>query len=602
MAPRDQGLMGQYAGMITRAVALIIDILIVIVAVLIISAAITLPLDFFLNVNPASCGVDPVQGTWLQRWPTIFNLLCNFSNRILLAVAILTGPVYFIFLATAGGQTVGKYVMGVRIVSENGKPMGYGKATLRWLGYFVSLIPLGLGFAWVVVDDRRRGFHDKIAGTCVIYAWRAHQNEYLLARVQRFFGRVSKHTNLKLEEVLATQNTELVMLAVPGYGELRGLIQMVQGGSQTGRFQILGVQEYAKSGDGILSRIDDMEFAMSPATFSEAAGLSADRLQQIQTEIPVDSFVLAALVTEVDADALVKEVSRRTTAQVRRYDLGRARATATQTPTGARTSVAVAPAAAAAPAAGATIGAQAPVIPSAVPTSAGPAQLEHLAAAPLSAPVLEPDKAATASAQAAILSPAVSAADHAPFATWQRRYPSLLQLGEELAALPEFKASAINDAIGERAIPQLVAAPQDLNAIKGIGPVLEQRLYRAGVGTYWEVASLSDDDLRRIFALTEFQSTQVDLAAIRADARRLAVSSGTIGHFWQGPAPDDFEPIDGIGPVFEQRLYAAGIRTYADLAGASAEQLAQIVKAPKPSQPDFASWIEQAQHLAQTRA
>ncbi|MEI2784675.1 MAG: RDD family protein [Candidatus Nanopelagicales bacterium] len=116
-------------------------------------------------------------------------------------MAILTGPIYFIFLATAGGQTVGKYVMGVRVVRLDGKPMTYVGSALRWFGYLASLLPLGLGFFWVVIDDRRRGFHDKIAGTCVIYSWRAQQNEYLLARIQRFFGRASKRGRVALMRV-----------------------------------------------------------------------------------------------------------------------------------------------------------------------------------------------------------------------------------------------------------------------------------------------------------------------------------------------------------------------------------------------------------------
>jgi predicted flap endonuclease-1-like 5' DNA nuclease len=90
------------------------------------------------------------------------------------------------------------------------------------------------------------------------------------------------------------------------------------------------------------------------------------------------------------------------------------------------------------------------------------------------------------------------------------------------------------------------------------------------------------------------QATQVDPSEIRADARRLAEESGSIGQIWEGQPPDDFEPIEGIGKVFEQRLYAAGIRTYRALADASPEQLAAIVKAQKPLQPDYRSWIAQA--------
>lgn len=39
---------------------------------------------------------------------------------------------------------------------------------IRYLGYFVSLIPLGLGFLWIAFDQRKQGWHDKLAGTVVI--------------------------------------------------------------------------------------------------------------------------------------------------------------------------------------------------------------------------------------------------------------------------------------------------------------------------------------------------------------------------------------------------------------------------------------------------
>ena len=141
-------------------------------------------------------------------------------------------------------------------------------------------------------------------------------------------------------------------------------------------------------------------------------------------------------------------------------------------------------------------------------------------------------------------------------------------------------------------------APQDLADIKGIGTIYEQRLYRAGIGAFWEVASLADDDLRTTLEITELQATQIDLPEIRADARRLAEESASVGQIWDGRPPDDFEPIDGIGKVFEQRLYTAGIRTYRALAEASPEELATIVRAQKPLQPDYQSWIAQARTLA----
>jgi predicted flap endonuclease-1-like 5' DNA nuclease len=163
--------------------------------------------------------------------------------------------------------------------------------------------------------------------------------------------------------------------------------------------------------------------------------------------------------------------------------------------------------------------------------------------------------------------------------------------------MPETKLSAANAAVAVRALPQLVMAPQDLADVKGIGRVFEQRLYKAGIGTFWELSALADDDLKAILKLNELQLLHIDLEAIRADARRLAEETGTVGQLWEGEAPDDFEPLEGIGKVFEQRLYDAGITTYAALAATSPEQLDAIIQAKPPAQPDYESWIAQARRL-----
>lgn len=323
MAQRNLGLMGQYAGFVTRAVAIVIDILIVIVSVLVITAAISLPLNFFLGVNMQTCQVTTSGPSVLRSWDGMRQVLCTAVNVTSIAIAVLTGPLYFIFLATAGGQTVGKYIMGVRVVRLDGKPMTYWDGALRWFGYLVSLLPLGLGFLWVIVDDRRRGFHDKLAGTCVIYAWRAQQNERLLIRIQRFFGRVTRRNRVDLMRTLATQPVELVTLAVPGFNALTDLLRIVNSGVQNGSFEIIGLQEYAKSADGQINQLElDPEVGnISLVEFSQYGGLTPARIHQIRDELPNDHFALAVLLREDEADKLVKLVARRTAAQIRRYEL-----------------------------------------------------------------------------------------------------------------------------------------------------------------------------------------------------------------------------------------------------------------------------------------
>ncbi|MDR0225160.1 MAG: RDD family protein [Burkholderiaceae bacterium] len=65
--------------------------------------------------------------------------------------------------------TPGKMAIAARIVdARTGQPMDTRQALLRYAGYFVSAIPLGLGLIWVAFDPRKQGWHDKIAGTVVV--------------------------------------------------------------------------------------------------------------------------------------------------------------------------------------------------------------------------------------------------------------------------------------------------------------------------------------------------------------------------------------------------------------------------------------------------
>lgn len=174
-------------------------------------------------------------------------------------------------------------------------------------------------------------------------------------------------------------------------------------------------------------------------------------------------------------------------------------------------------------------------------------------------------------------------------------------LATTLDDLPAYKRGAATAAVIAGTQPTLSGRLQGLTEVKGIGSVFQQRLYRNGIGTFWELANLKDEDMRASLHLSESQSNRFDFGAIRADAYRLAQETDTVGLIWQGAKVDDFEPLPGLGKVFEQRLYEAGICTYEDLIAAGQERLAEIVQAPEMSTPDFGAWAELARKLIEER-
>ncbi len=84
------------------------------------------------------------------------------ASFILTAIAVI---VFWIYKSA----TPGKMIFGAKIVdARTGGPMTTGQCIGRYLGYYVSLFALCLGFLWVAFDPRKQGFHDKLAGTVVI--------------------------------------------------------------------------------------------------------------------------------------------------------------------------------------------------------------------------------------------------------------------------------------------------------------------------------------------------------------------------------------------------------------------------------------------------
>ncbi len=67
------------------------------------------------------------------------------------------------------GRTPGKAFFGLAVTTTDGARPGVLRSLLRFVGYVLSTIPLGAGFLWVIVDDHRRGWHDLLAGTRVVY-------------------------------------------------------------------------------------------------------------------------------------------------------------------------------------------------------------------------------------------------------------------------------------------------------------------------------------------------------------------------------------------------------------------------------------------------
>jgi uncharacterized RDD family membrane protein YckC len=168
--------LGHYAGFVSRLIAFMLDTGIISITIVFTSWFLTASLNLLQG--------GAIIHSLAKSFPLIEKAEFFLTHPVTHGVATVVFVVmYYIFFWVTIGQTPGKYILGLRVVSSNGKRLKLFQAVLRYLGYYLSGLPFGLGFFWILLDDQRRGWHDRLADTCVIYVWDARPDERFLVRL-----------------------------------------------------------------------------------------------------------------------------------------------------------------------------------------------------------------------------------------------------------------------------------------------------------------------------------------------------------------------------------------------------------------------------------
>ena len=142
---------GQYAGAVSRLAAFALD------------AAVAWGL-YVAGAGFVSLAVNLITGRSF-----------NLSNHAIISGAILViwAFVYFFNQWAVAGRTFGMALFGIRIVDRSGGPIAARAAAIRTVTLPLSFIVFFLGLLGILVGRERRGWHDRFAGTAVVYAWDA---------------------------------------------------------------------------------------------------------------------------------------------------------------------------------------------------------------------------------------------------------------------------------------------------------------------------------------------------------------------------------------------------------------------------------------------
>ncbi len=101
------------------------------------------------------------RGFKLYSMSSLFSLQTIFIDLLIM--------VYFVIFETSSWQgTIGKHLLGIRVVTERYHTLTAENAAWRYIWKYVSALVLMLGFIWVIFDPKKQGWHDKLAHTYVI--------------------------------------------------------------------------------------------------------------------------------------------------------------------------------------------------------------------------------------------------------------------------------------------------------------------------------------------------------------------------------------------------------------------------------------------------
>jgi uncharacterized RDD family membrane protein YckC len=138
-----------YAGIVTRAIAFAIDALVIQFVAIAVAGTVALILSVVSLPDALDPAIVAVGSVAYALW--------------------LVG--YFVVFWSTTGQTPGNRLLEIRVRrAADGELVGLGAALLRFVGLILAAVPLFAGFLPILLDDRRRGIHDMLAGTVVVPA------------------------------------------------------------------------------------------------------------------------------------------------------------------------------------------------------------------------------------------------------------------------------------------------------------------------------------------------------------------------------------------------------------------------------------------------
>jgi uncharacterized RDD family membrane protein YckC len=93
----------------------------------------------------------------------------RLSTALAAVLAVVCGAAIFVTFWSLIGQTPGMRFLSIHLSVDGSREVGFTRALVRMLAVPLALLPAAVGFLWILISPTRRGWHDQIAGTTVVY-------------------------------------------------------------------------------------------------------------------------------------------------------------------------------------------------------------------------------------------------------------------------------------------------------------------------------------------------------------------------------------------------------------------------------------------------
>lgn len=94
----------------------------------------------------------------------------GISTTVLQIISVAVTAAYHTYFIGSMGQTPGKRIMGIKVVTTSGERPSYGIALMRYLVSLISGAVFLLGYIWAFFSKEKQTWHDKAAHTFVVKA------------------------------------------------------------------------------------------------------------------------------------------------------------------------------------------------------------------------------------------------------------------------------------------------------------------------------------------------------------------------------------------------------------------------------------------------